>query len=122
MKTKRVFIAISIAALILTVILISLRAYYVLVALIAGTLILGHRELWHLIRTKKLPPIDERVRENVGKSVRNGFVFFAIATAYLMLFFTINQTINPDMIHVMGGLLLSGGAVYLLSYLFYDQA
>jgi len=122
MKTKRIFLGISIAALILTVILISLRAYYVLLALIAGTLIIGHRELWHLIRRKKLPPVDERVRENVGKSVRNGFIFFTLATAYLMLFFSINRSMNLETIHIMGGLLLSGGIAYLLSYLFYDQA
>jgi len=119
---KKIFLAVSITALILTVILISLKAYYVVVALIAGTLIIGYREFWSLIRRRKLPPVDERVRENVGKSVRNGFIFFAVATAYLMLFFTINQSINPDMVHVMGGLLLSGGIVYLLSYLFYEQA
>ena len=122
MKTKRAFLAVSITALILTILLISLEAYYVVVALIAGVLIIGHRELWSLIRTKKLPPVDERVRESSSKAVRNGFVFFAIATAFLMLFFTVNQTANPDMVHVLGGLFLSAGVVYLLSYFFYDRA
>ena len=122
MKTKRVLLGVSIAALILTAVLISLRAYYVLIALIVGTLIIGHREFWSVIRRKKLPPIDERVRENVGKSVRNGFIFFAVATAYIMLAFSINRSMEPDMVHVMGGLLLSGGTAYLLSYLFYDRA
>jgi len=79
MKMKRVFLAVSIVALILVITLISLRAYYVVIALIAGTLIIGHRGLWSLIKREKLPAIDERVRENVGKSVRNGFIFFAIA-------------------------------------------
>ena len=96
---KRVFWSIAIAALILTVMLISLRAYYVLVALIAGALLICYRELWHLIKTKKLPPVDERVTENVGKSLRNGFIFFTTATAYLMLFFSINQSANPDMLY-----------------------
>ena len=121
-KTKRVFLAVSIAALILVIALVSVRAYYVTIALVAGTLIIGHRELWYFIRRKKLPPVDERVRENAGKSVRNGFTFFAIASAFLMLFFTINLTVSPDIVHVLGGLFLSAGVVYLLSYLFYDRA
>jgi len=104
MKTKRAFLAISITALILTVILISLEAYYVAIALVAGTLIIGHRELWSLLRTKKMPPVDERVRENTSKSVRNGIIE------------------TPNTVHVLGGLFLSGGMVYLLSYLFYDRA
>ena len=122
MKTKRVFLAVSVAALILVIALVSVRAYYVAIALVAGTLIIGHRELWYFIRRKKLPPVDERVRENASKSVRNGFIFFAIASAFLMLFFTINLAVSPDIVHVLGGLFLSAGVVYLLSYLFYDRA
>jgi len=68
-----------------------------------------------------MPPIDERVRENTSKSVRNGFIFFAIATAFLMLPFSVRLIETPDTVHVLGGLFLSGGAVYLLSYLFYDR-
>ena len=121
MKTKRLLLAVAITALILTVILISLRAYYVAVALIVGILIIGHRELWSLIRRRKLPAIDERVRENTSKSIRNGFIFFAVASALLMLPFSTILISGPDIVHILGGLLLSGGAVYLLSYLFYDQ-
>jgi hypothetical protein len=68
-----------------------------------------------------MPPIDERVRENTSKSVRNGFIFFAIATAFLMLPFSVRLIETPDTVHVLGVLFLSGGAVYLLSYLFYDR-
>jgi hypothetical protein len=121
MKTKRLLLAVAITALVVAVILISLEAYYVAIALVAGTLIIGHRELWSLIRTRKMPPIDERVRENTSKSVRNGFIFFAIATAFLMLPFSVRLIETPDTVHVLGGLFLSGGAVYLLSYLFYDR-
>jgi len=111
MKTKRVFLAVSIAALILVITLISLRAYYVTVALIVGTLVIGHRELWYLVKRRKVPPIDERVRGNAGKSVRNGFVFFAIASVFLMLFFSLNLAVNPGIVHVLGGLFLSAGVV-----------
>jgi len=121
MKTKKVFLSVSITALILTVVLISLKAYYVAVALVVGTLLIGHRELWSLIRRKKLPPIDERVKENTSKSIRNGFIFFALATAFLMLPFSVRLIEAPDTVHVLGGLFISAGAVYLLSYLFYDR-
>ncbi|HUV75383.1 MAG TPA: hypothetical protein VMW00_01885 [Dehalococcoidales bacterium] len=121
MKTKKAFLAISITALIVAIILISLKAYYVAVALVVGTLLIGHRELWSLLRRRKLPPIDERVRENTDKSIRNGFIFLALALAFLMLPFTMALTEKPDTVHVLGGLFLAGGAVYLLSYIFYDR-
>ena len=122
MKKKKALLSVSITALIVIIILISLRAYYVAVALIVGVLIIGHREFWSLIRRRKLPPIDERVRENTNKSVRNGFIFFALASAFLMLPFSVSLIDTSGTIHVLGGLFISGGAVYMLSYLFYDRA
>jgi len=122
MKRKRAFWAVSITSLILVIILLSLKAYYVVIAIVAGTLILGYRELWFLMRKRKLPPVDERIRENASKSIRNGFIFFAIASVGLMIFFSLNQNMNPAIVHVLGGLFLSVGLVYMLSYLFYEQA
>jgi len=122
MKTKKVLLAIAITALIVAILLISLKAYYVAIALVAGILILGHRELWSLLRRRRLPAIDERVRENVGKSVRNGFIFLVVALAFLMLPFTVRLTEAPSTLNVLIGLFLAAGAVYLVSYLFYDQA
>jgi len=121
MRTKRALLVVSIVALIVAITLISLRAYYVAVALVIGTLLMGHRELWSLMRKRKLPPIDERVRENTGKSIRNGFIFLIFALAFLMLPFSVRLIEAPDTVHLLGGLFLSGGAVYLLSYLFYDR-
>ena len=106
MTAKRVFLAVCITALVLTIILISLKAYYVLVAIIIGTVVMAYRELWSLVRTKKIPPVDERVRENTSKSIRNGFIFFAIALIFLMLIFSINTTLHVDIIHLLGGLFL----------------
>jgi hypothetical protein len=122
MKRKRALLAVGITALVLTVILISERAYYVAVSLFVGTLLIGYREFWSLLTKRRLPPFDERVRENVSKSVRNGFIFFASASAFLMLPFGTLLIREPDVVHVLGGLLVSGGAIYLLSYLFYDRA
>ena len=121
MKTKIVLLAISITALVLAIILISIKAYYVAIALVVGTLIMGHREIWSLIRRKKLPPVDERVRENASKSIRNGFIFFAVASVFLMLPFSVILIETPDTAHVLGGLFVSAGMVYLLSYVFYDR-
>ena len=121
MRTKRALLVVSIVALIVAITLISLRAYYVAVALLVGTLLIGYREIWSLIRRRKLPPIDERVRENTSKSIRNGFIFLVLALAFLMLPFSVRLIEAPDTVHVLGGLFLSGGAVYLLSYLFYDR-
>jgi len=121
MKTKGMILSILITALVVTIVLISIRAYYVAVALVIGILLIGYRELWSLLTTRKLPPFDERVRENVGKSVRNGFIFLVFALAFLMLPFSTIFVTKPDTAHVLGGLLLSGGAIYLLSYIFYDR-
>ena len=121
MKTKKVFLGVLIAALIVMIVLLSFEAYYVAVALFVGALLMGHRELWSLLRRRRLPPIDERVRENTGKSIRNGFIFFALATAFLMLPFSVRLIETPDTVHVLGGLFVAAGAVYLLSYLYYDR-
>ena len=121
MRMRKILLAVSITALVVTIMLISLKAYYVAIALIVGTLIIGYRELWSLIRWRKLPPIDERVRENTGKSVRNSFVFLIIALVFLMLPFSVALTRTPETVHVLGGLFISAGIVYLFSYLFYDR-
>jgi hypothetical protein len=121
MRTKRLFLAVAVAALVVFIILISLQAYYVAAALIVGTLIMRYRELWSLIKKREMPPVDERVRENINKAIRNGFIFFAVATAVLMLPFSAILTEEPETVHVLGGLFLSAGLAYLLSYLFYDR-
>ena len=74
MRTRRVFLGIFITALLVTIVLISVKAYYVAIALFIGMLLISYRELWSLLKTRKLPPFDEKIRENIGKSVRNGFV------------------------------------------------
>ncbi len=121
MRTKRVFLAVSITALVVAILLISLRAYYVAVALIVGASLIGHREFWSLITRRKLPVIDERVRENIGKSVRNGFIFLVLALAFLMLPFSVRLSTTPETVHLLAALFLSAGVVYLFSYLFYDR-
>ena len=121
MRTKKVFWAVAITALVVAIILISLEAYYVVVAFLIGLLLMGHRELWSLFRRRKMPPIDERIKENTSKSVRNGFIFFVVATAFLMLPFSVRLVEEPDTVQVLGALFIAAGAVYLLSYLYYER-
>ena len=119
---KRVLIGISVAAVIMAIILISLKAYYVLLAIILGGLLICHRELWSLITTKKLPPFDERVKENTFRSIRNGFIFLAVVLVFLMLILSINQSWEPEPLPVLSGLFISTGVIYLISYLYFDRA
>ena len=121
MRTKKVFWAVAITALVVAIILISLEAYYVVVAFLVGLLLMGHRELWSLLRRRKMPPIDERVKENTSKSVRSGFIFFIVATAFLMLPFSVRLVEKPDTVQVLGALFIAAGVVYLFSYLYYER-
>jgi hypothetical protein len=121
MRTKKIFWMVAITALIVAVVLIAMEAYYVVVAFLVGILLMGYRELWSLVRWRKMPPIDERVKENTSKSVRNGFIFFVVATALLMLPFSVRLVEKPDTVQVLGALFIAAGAVYLLSYLHYDR-
>jgi len=123
MKMRRALLAVWILAVILVVLLVSLREYYFAIVLAVGAVILTRRELWYLFKNRKLPLFDERVRENMGKSARNGFIFFIVASISLMLGFNINLTyiVDRNPVHIMSGLFLTGGLVYLLSYIFYDR-
>jgi hypothetical protein len=119
---KKLMWAVFIIALLVTILLIAAEQYYVAVALVVGTIIMRHRELWSLLNRHKLPPVDERVKENTGKAIRNGFLYFAAATVLLMLPFTEIITDNLSTQHVLAALFLSAGLVYMLSYIFYDRA
>jgi len=119
---KTVSWGIFIAALVITLLLISLEQYYVAVSLVVGTVIMRHRELWSLVVRRRLPPVDERVRGNTNKAVRNGFVFLAGLTAFLMLPLGRIFTTDLDTQFVLAGMFLATGLVYLLSYVYYDRA
>lgn len=123
MKTKTALITFSITALLMIIILIILEAYFIAAALVVGLLVLSHRKLWSLIMKRELPPIDERVRENTSKSIRNSFLFFCMVAVLTMIFYFTDkyEPIQPSLEYFLGGLLLSVGVVYVVSYLFYDR-
>ena len=122
MKTKRTLIIFSIVAVIAALLLLSLRAYYIFLFMIIGLLLIGHREIWSLIKYRQLPVIDERVRDNFVKSIRNAGIFFVIAAIFLMLVLSGNLLKNMPAVHIVGYLFVFVCAVYLFSYLFYDRS
>ena len=119
---KKLLWTVLIVTLIVTVLLIAVAQYYVAVALFLGIIIMRHREIWSLLTRRQMPPVDERVKENTSKAIRNGFIYFAVVTAVLMMPFGEVMTDRFETSHVLAGLFLSSGLVYMLSYLFYDRA
>jgi hypothetical protein len=119
---KKLLWTVLIITLVVTVLLIAVKQYYVAVALFLGIIIMRHREIRSLLTGRGMPPADERVRENESRAIRNGFIYFAAATAFLMMPFGEIVTDRLDTPHVLGALFLSSGLVYMLSYLFYDRA
>jgi len=82
---KKLLWTVLITTLVVMVLLITLEQYYVAVALLLGIVIMQHREIWSLVTRRRIPPADERVKENTGRAIRNGFIYFAAATAFMML-------------------------------------
>ena len=121
MRTRKILAGVFITALVVAIALIAARSYYVGIAILAGMLLVGYRELWSLITIRKLPPLDERIRENTGKSVRNGFIFMLLILGYLMMPFAMRLVEDTDITIIFGSLLVSGGLVYCLSYMYYDR-
>ena len=121
MKNKKLIIAIFIAALVVTLLLLARESYYVAAALVAGTILIGHREIWALIRRKKTLPMDERVKDNINRAVRISFIFTVIALALLMLPYTEIITDNFVTGDTLVGLFITVGAVYVIAYLYYEK-
>jgi hypothetical protein len=124
MKMRKALLAATIIAVILMVALISIREYYVAIALGVEVLLVFRREIWHLARYRQLPPFDERFQENVKKAARNSFVYMSVAVVFLTLAYAINidYVVDYEPHQVFSWLLISSGLVYLLGYLFYDRA
>ena len=121
MKGKKILMALFIAALVVAFLLIARESYYVAVSLVVGTILIGHREIWALIRRKENLPLDERIKENINKSLRIGFIFVVTALAVMMLPYTEIITDNFVTGDTLSGLFISAGLVYMLAYMYYDR-
>jgi uncharacterized membrane protein len=116
--TLIVYTAISILGLMA---LLSRENVYVVIALVLGLLLLGHREIWSLIRHRRRPVFDERVRDNLTNAMRltGGFFFIASIVLILLLHFDVFE--NTPTALIISGQLVIVGLVYLVGYHYYDR-
>jgi len=121
MKNKKTFWVFSVTALVITIIFIALQFYSIAAVIIIGALLAGHREIWSLIRYRKMPPHDERVCDNINKSIRNGFLAFIIISLIALLFYVTEEFARIDLEYYLVALILLVELVYVISYLFYDK-
>ena len=113
-----IYAAISILGLMM---LLSRENVYVVLALILSFLLLGHRELWSFVRYRRLPVIDERVRDNLTNAMRLTGGFFFIASIVLILLMRFNIFHDTPKELIISGLLVIVGVVYLIGYHYYDR-
>jgi len=121
MKTRCTLIAYVVISMLGLMILLSRENVYVVLALVLGFLLLGHRELWSLIRYRRLPIIDERVRDNLTGAMRITGGFFFIASIVLIVLLRFNVFKDTPTGLIISGLLVFVGIVYLIGYHYYDR-
>ncbi len=121
MKTKIASITYGIISVLGLMMMLSGENVFVVLALVLGLLLLGHREIWSLIRHRRLPVIDERVRENLTGAMRLTGVFFFIASIVLILLLHFNVFKNTPTGLIVSGQLVVVGIIYLVSYHYYDR-
>jgi uncharacterized membrane protein len=122
MKTKFILIAYAIVSLLGLMLMLSRENIFVVLALVLGFLLLGHRELWSLIRYQRLPVIDERVKDNLTKAMRLTGGFFFIASIILILLLRFNVFRGTPTGLIISSQLVIVGLIYLISYHYYDRA
>jgi hypothetical protein len=120
LKLRYTLLIYPIISLLGLMLLLSRENIYIVIAIIIGFLLLGHRELWSLIRYHQLPVIDGRVRQNLTSAMRltGGFFFIASIVLILLLSFDVFRDTPPGLI--IGGEMVIVGLVYLIGYHYYD--
>ena len=121
MKIRWILIAYSVISILPLMMLLSRENIYVVIALVLGCLLLGHRELWSLARYRRMPVIDERVRNNLTSAMRLTGVFFFIASIVLILLLRFNVFKGTPTELIISGQLVIVGIVYLVGYHYYDR-
>ncbi|MFC1872406.1 hypothetical protein ACFLYV_01595 [Chloroflexota bacterium] len=121
MKTRGFLVAYGAISVLGLMVMLSGENAYVVAALLLGVLLLGHREIWSLIRYRRLPVIDERVRNNLGNAMRLTGIFFFTTSLVLILLFTFNIFHDVPTGIIISGQLVVVGLVYLIGYQYYDR-
>ncbi len=121
MKIRRTLIAYAAISMLGVMFLLSRANLYAVIALVLGILLLGHRELWSLVRYRRLPAIDDRVRENLSSAMRLTGGFFFIASVVLILLLRFNVFHDTPKELIISGQLVIVGFVYLVGYHYYDR-
>jgi hypothetical protein len=120
-KIRWILIAYSILSILGLMLLLSRENIYIVIALALGFLLLGHRELWSLVRYRRLPVIDERVQNNLTSAMQLTGVFFFIASIVLILLLRFNVFRDTPTGLIISGQLVIIGIVYLVGYHYYDR-
>ncbi len=121
MKTKAALISYAAISLLGLLLLLARENIYVVLALVLGLLLLGHREVWSLIRYRRLPVIDERVRDNLSGAMRLTGIFFFIVSIVLLLLLRFDVFKDTSKELLISGEFVLVGIAYLISYYYYDR-
>lgn len=121
MKIRWILIAYATISTLGVLFLLSLENAYLPIAIISGILLLGHREFWSLLRYRRLPVVDERVRNNLTSAMQLTGVFFFIASIVLILLLRFNVFRDTPTGLIISGQLVIVGIVYLVGYNYYDR-
>jgi hypothetical protein len=120
-KTRFILIVYAIISLLGLFLLLSRENIYVVIAIFIGMLLLAHREVWSLLRYRRLPVIDERVRDNLTGAMRLTGIFFFIISIVLIILLRFNVFRDTPKELVVSGELVVVGIVYLIGYYYYDR-
>ncbi len=121
MKTKAVLVIYAAISLLGLLLLLARENIYVVLALVLGLLFLGHREVWSFIKYRRLPVIDERVRDNLSGAMRLTGIFFFIISIMLLLLLRFNVFHDTPIELVISGEFVIVGVAYIISYYYFDR-
>ncbi len=121
MKARYILIVYVIISIIGLLLLLSRENVYVVAGLFLGAVLLGHRELWSLVRHRRLPVIDERVRDNLTRALRLTGGFFFIGTVVLLVSMQFDVLEDASAALIISGQLVLVGFVYMIGYHYYDR-
>jgi hypothetical protein len=121
MKAKIALTVYSAVSLLGLLLLLSRENVFVVLALAAGFFLLGHREIWSLIRHGRMPVIDERIKDNLSGAMRLTGIFFFIISIVLLLLLRFDVFKDTSKELLISGEFVVIGVAYVVSYYYYDR-